>query len=182
MVGRPEGTLLLRRHPVWPARALLVAFCGTTSGGCVSVRVSEVRPGAAPAGQCALAVSVFETRDAERSGALSSRRVVTELWRLDGQSELVHSSAEPRWSIDGLAAGRFELRADTYLDEDGTAHELSSTDHVRFALMAGDRATAHVVLKHPRRVLIGLAIGAGVALVVGTTLFVVNQTIAITSW
>jgi len=95
---------------------------------------------------------------------------------------LVYSSAEPRWSIEGLSVGRFELRAERYLDQHGATQKLRSTDHVRFTLMAGDRATAHVVVEHPKKLLIGLAIGAGVALLVGMTLFVVNQTIAITAW
>jgi hypothetical protein len=54
--------------------------------------------------------------------------------------------------------------------------------HASLSLAAGDAIVAQVVLKHPRRALIGLAIGAGVALVVGARLFVINQTIAITAW
>ena len=174
--------MLARRHLSWPARMLVVTLCGTTSGACVSVRVSKVKPGAVPAGACTLEVSVYETRDAERSGVLAARRVVTELWRLDGTPELVYSSAEPHWSVEGLAVGRFELRAEKYTDERGATRKLDSTDHTRFTLISGDHATAHVVLKHPKRALIGLAIGAGVAMVVGLTLFIVNVTTAITAW
>ncbi|MFH1177165.1 MAG: hypothetical protein V1750_07135 [Acidobacteriota bacterium] len=171
-----------RGWSAWSARVLLVTFSTSGVTGCVSARVARVTPGAVQGGTGVLEVRVFDDRADEDRSAVTGRRIVSELWRLDGTPRLVHTSHEPRYALAGLETGRYELRVEQQLDEQGTTHRLPSADNASFLLAAGDAIVAHVVLKHPRRALIGLAIGAGVALAVGITLFLVNQTISLTAW
>jgi hypothetical protein len=58
---------------------------------------------------------------------------------------------------------------------------MASSDDVEFALGPGDKVLVEVVLKHPKRVLVGAGVGAGVVVVAATVILVVLVG-AMTAW
>ncbi len=161
-------TLSRRR---WVARVLLVLAPQLLLGGCTSVRTVSVTSGGG-GGTGSLTVRVFENRAAERSGTVTVRHVIAELWRLDGRNrELLRELQDASWTVAELAPGRYEVRVRRVVSEDGKSVDLASTDRERLDLEAGQTAVVHVVLKHPKRARVAAAVVGGVLAAVGLMVY-----------
>lgn len=162
--------------------AFLAAALGLPGSGCVSVDATLSPPTSEAAASASVNVTIFDTRAARDSGVPTGRRVVAELWRLGGgKRELVRSVVGALWSQDGLPPARYEVRVEHELGEDGTPRRLRSRDHARFTLAAGQSAEVTVVLRHPRRALVGGSVATGVVIVVGVTVLIVEIVMALTA-
>jgi hypothetical protein len=150
-------------------------------GGCVSVRASRVE-GAAPGSDTAtVAVRVYDSVDDRDAGVLSSRRAVTELSRDERGWTLVRATDEPAWQLSDLPRGRYRVQVERRIDQTGREQRMASSDDVEFTLAAGDEVLVEVVLRHPKRVLVGTGVGVGVVVVAATVALVVLIG-AMTAW
>lgn len=161
---------------------VVLALAGVASlGGCVSVRASRVE-GAAPGSDTAtVAVRVYDSVDDRDAGVLSRRRAVTELLRDEQVWTLVHETDEPAWQRADLPPGRYRVQVERRIDETGRERRLASSDDVEFTLGPGDEVHVEVVLKHPKRALVGTGVGVGVVVVASTVALVVLIG-AMTAW
>jgi len=150
-------------------------------GGCVSVRASRVESAAPGSDTATVAVRVFDSVDDRDAGALSHRRAVTELLRDEQVWTLVHATDEPAWQRADLPPGRYRVQVERRIDETGRERRLASSDDVEFTLGAGDEVLVEVVLKHPKRVLVGTGVGVGIVVVASTVALVVLIG-AMTAW
>ena len=168
--------LLQRPVAIW---ALVIG--GAASSACTSVGVGAVEMRGPGAGGV-VEVRVFDTPRARRANTVSARRILCELWRGQaGAGELVSESAEPRWIATDLPPGTYAVRAARSVDADGTVHRLPSKDTATFAVAPGELVRVDVVLHHPRRVLVGSAIGFG-AVAVATTVGLIIVLGAMSGW
>ena len=149
--------------------------------GCVSVRASKVEGAAADSVTGSVVVRVYDRVDDRDAGVLSRRRAVTELFRDERGWTLVHATDEPAWQLSELPRGRYRVQVERRIDETGRERRMASSDDVEFALGPGDKVLVEVVLKHPKRVLVGTGVGAGVVAVAVTVTLVVLVG-AMTAW
>ena len=161
---------------------VVLALVGVAfQGGCVSVRASRME-GAAPGSDTAtVAVRVYDSVDDRDAGVLSRRRAITELLRDERGWTRVHATDEPAWQLCELQRGRYRVQVKRRIDETGRERRMASSDDVEFALGPGDKVLVEVVLKHPKRVLVGAGVGAGVVVVAATVILVVLVG-AMTAW
>ncbi len=150
-------------------------------GGCVSVRASRVEAAAPGSDTATVVVRVYDHVDDRDAGVLSRRRAVTELLRDEQGWKRVHATDEPAWQLSELPHGRYRVQVERRIDETGHERRMASSDDVEFALGPGDKVLVEVVLKHPKRALVGAGVGAGVVVVAVTVLLVVLVG-AMTAW
>ncbi len=94
----------------------------------------------------ALEVRVYENGSARRHDSLSDRTVTVELYtRGPGPEKLVHRDTAARWTVSGLAPGRYRLLV-WWPDEKG-ARDGSRPSRKRVEVVAGRATVANVVLK-----------------------------------
>jgi hypothetical protein len=150
-------------------------------GGCVSVRASRVEAAAPGSDTATVEVRVYDSVDDRDAGVLSRRRAVTELLREERGWTPVHGTDQPDWQLSELPGGRYRVQVERRIDETGRERRLASSDDVEFALSPGDKVLVEVVLKHPKRVLVGTGVGVGVAVLAATVTLVVLIG-AMTAW
>jgi len=159
-------------------RLVLAVAVAVFLGSCVSVRASKVEGAAAESGTATVVVRVYDSVNDRDAQVLSSRHAVTELLR----DELrVHATDEPAWPLSDLPPGRYRVLVEHRVDETGHEQRMASSDDVTFELGAGEEVLVEVVLKHPKRVLVGAGIGAGVVVVAATVALIVLVG-AMTAW
>lgn len=162
-------------------RAVLALAGSALLGGCVSVSASKIEGAAAASGPATVDVRVYDSVDDRDAGVLSRRRAVTELLRDDRGWQPVHATAEPAWQRADLPPGRYRVQVERRVDESGREQRMGSSDDVEFTVAPGDRVLVDVVLKHPKRALVGAGVGVGVALAAATVTLVVLVA-AMTAW
>lgn len=147
-------------------RLLLVTLAPFALDGCVSVGLSRsVREGAGSANG-EFSVAIYEKASDRDSGRPVPYPVLSELVRVDGPSRaVVARSMAGTWTIGELAAGRYALRTAKKIDEKGDVVPLSGAVEKEFALAAGERVEAKVVLEQVPVLLIVLAVITVVILV-----------------
>ena len=147
-------------------RLLLVTLAPFALDGCVSVGLSRsVREGAGSANG-EFSVAIYEKARDRDSGRPVPYPVLSELIRVDGPSRaVVARSMAGTWTIGELAAGRYALRTAKKIDEKGDVVPLSGAVEKEFALAAGERVEAKVVLEQVPVLLIVLAVITVVILV-----------------
>jgi hypothetical protein len=150
-------------------------------GGCVSVRASRVATAAAGSGTATVTVRVYDSVDDRDAGVLSRRRAVAELLRDEQVWTPVHATDEPAWQLSDLPPGHYRVQVERRIDETGREQRMASSDDVEFEVGPGDKVLVEVVLKHPKRALVGAGVGAGVVAVVLTVTLVVLVG-AMTAW
>ncbi|HVN76890.1 MAG TPA: carboxypeptidase-like regulatory domain-containing protein [Thermoanaerobaculaceae bacterium] len=123
-----------------------------------------VRTGAGADGDTgtgALEVRVYENGSARSRAELTHRRVTVELYTRGGKPErLVHADDAARWSVPGLAPGRYSLRV-WWPDAKGSNSEAQPV-RKRIVVRAGETAVANVVLKDGAKTWLGVGIAVGV--------------------
>ena len=159
-------------------RSVLAVTSLVFLGGCVSVRTSKTPGAAAGSGTGTVVVRVYD-RVADRDARVLSRRhAVTELLR---DERRVHATDEPAWQLSDVPPGRYRIQVARRLDETGRERRMASSDDVTFELGPSEEVLVEVVLKHPKRVLVGAGVGAGVVVTAVTVaLFVLVG--AMTAW
>ena len=146
--------------------ALLVALTPWCLGCATEVHLQRSGVAVAGAGNGRLVVRVFENASARRHEISTRRRVVTELYRVEGKSNtLVHQDSEARWSISDLPPGDYVLQVNSQIDDRGNPQALPSTHKDAFVVRANETAMADVVLNDSRKVWVKVAVG--VVVVVG---------------
>ncbi|MFN7986881.1 MAG: hypothetical protein U0529_05380 [Thermoanaerobaculia bacterium] len=147
-------------------RVLLVSLAPFALDGCVSVGLSRsVREGA-PSGTGEVGVAIYQKASDRDSGSPVAYPVLSELIRVDGASRtVVARSMAGTWTIGELAAGRYVLRTAKKIDDNGNVVPLSGPVEKEFALAAGERVEAKVVLEQVPVLLIVLAVITVVILV-----------------
>jgi len=146
-------------------RGLAVLLVGAMAGsGCVSVGIRRPEQPAGQAALCAVEVDVYESLKDREAGRLTTRAIVSELWRKgkDGKTP-VRESREAHWSVTDLEPGTYIVRVKRWADGSGAEHRLPSSDSNGFAVEAGKIVRVEVVLKHPRRVVVAVVAVAVVA-------------------
>jgi hypothetical protein len=73
------------------------------------------------------------------------------------------------------------VQVERRIDQTGREQRMASSDDVEFTLAAGDEVLVEVVLRHPKRVLVGTGVGVGVVVVAATVALVVLIG-AMTAW
>jgi len=149
------------------APLLLVTLAPFALDGCVSVGLSRsVREGTGPAtGE--LAVGIYQKASDRDAGRPVSFPVLVELLRVDGATRtVVARSMAATWTIGELPPGRYALRAAKKVDDRGDVVPLSGPVEKEFALAAGERVEAKVVLEQVPVLLIVLAVITIVILVI----------------
>jgi hypothetical protein len=139
-------------------------------GGCVSVRASKAPGAVAGSGTATVVVRVYDRVDDRDARVLSRRHAVTELLR---DERRVHATDEPAWQLSELPPGRYRVRVERRIDETGHEQRMASSDDVTFELGPGEEVLVEVVLKHPKRVLVGTGVGAGIVVVAATVTLVI---------
>jgi len=145
---------------------------------CVSVRASKATGAAAGSGTATVVVRVYDRVDDRDARVLSRRHAVTELLR---DERRVHATDEPAWQLSELPPGRYRVQVERRIDETGREQRMASSDDVTFELGPGEEVLVEVVLKHPKRVLVGAGVGAGI-MVAAVTLTLVVLVGAMTAW
>jgi hypothetical protein len=169
----------VQRHPIGKAVLALVGIA--LPGGCVSVHASRVEDATPGRETATVVVCVYDSVDDRGSGLLSRRHAVTELLRDEQGWARVHSTDEAAWQRSDLPPGRYRVQVERRIDEHGHERRLASSDDVEFVLGPGDEVLVEVVLKHPKRALVGTGVGIGVVVVAATVTLVVLIG-AMTAW
>lgn len=129
------------------AAVVLVAVIPWCLGCASEARRPQPAAASRAGGTGSLEMSVFENRDDARHDLTAHRTVITELYRVDGQARmLVRRVTEPRWTLSGLAPGRYELRAALPADGDDEARPQPAAYVRDLTIHAGESTTADVVL------------------------------------
>jgi hypothetical protein len=140
--------------------ALLVALAPWCLGCATEVHLQRSGVAAAGDGNGRLVVRVFENASARRREIGTRRRVVTELYRVEGKSKnLVHQDSEARWSISDLPPGDYVLQVTTWTDDRGQAQARPSTYKDAFVVRANETTMADVVLDDSSKVWVKVAVG-----------------------
>jgi hypothetical protein len=102
-----------------------------------------------------------------RAGTLTSRRIVSELVRIDVNPEQrIYRGVEPTWTRTDLSPGRYRLTAVAVADEGAPEKDLPNQDSERFRLRAGESVRAAIVIKEaPVGLIAGLS-GGVLALII----------------
>ncbi len=143
------------------AGLLLVALAPLALDGCVSVGIRRRAAGGSEAGE--VAVSVYR-KTAERDAGLPvAFPVLSELQKVeDGARTTVARSMASSWSVPGVPPGRYVLRVARKIDEHGDVVPLKKPYSREFAVAAGERVEAAVVLE---KVPVGWIVLAAVTIV-----------------
>jgi hypothetical protein len=127
--------------------ALLVALAPWCLGCATEIRLQRSAVAVAGDGNGRLLVRVFENASERRRGVSTRRRVVTELYRVEGKSNrLVHQDSEARWSVSDLPPGDYMLQVNSWVDDQGNAQALPSKFKEAFVIRPNETAMADVVL------------------------------------
>lgn len=128
------------------AGLMLVALAPLALDGCVSVGIRRSAAGGAEAGE--VAVFVYR-KTAERDAGLPvAFPVLSELQKVeDGARTTVARSMASSWSVPGVPPGRYVLRVARKIDEHGDVVPLKKPYSREFAVTAGERVEAAVVLE-----------------------------------
>ncbi len=149
----------------------LLLIAATATGGCVSVRARSAEPVAGQGSLGSVEVNIYDTASARKSGVRSARSIVSELLRREGYRKIdAREFREACWTAADLPPGTYTVRVRHRFDEHGTKHRLLSSDQATFVLAGGERVRVDVVLSHPKRVLVGTAVGVGVVAVLAIVL------------
>lgn len=130
------------------ARLLLLAWAPLALDGCVSVGLSRSALEAPGAPAAELDVSIHRTVDDRDAGVPVTHPVLCELIRVEkGARTTVARSMAAAWALGDLPPGDYVLRAAKKIDADGNVVPLKGTFERAFALRAGERVQAKVVLE-----------------------------------
>lgn len=144
--------------------ALLVALAPWCLGCATEIRLQRSAVTVAGDGNGRLLVRVFDNGSARRHEISTRRRVVTELYRVEGKSNnLVHQDSEARWSISDLPPGDYVLQVSSQIDDRGNPQALPSTYKDAFAIRANETTMADVVLSGGSKVWVKVAVVVVVA-------------------
>ncbi|HYN40308.1 MAG TPA: hypothetical protein VE129_00915 [Thermoanaerobaculia bacterium] len=158
---------ILQRSRGFVVQLLLVGLAPLALDGCVSVGLARSVRDGGDSGSGAVAVSVYQTTGDRDSGVPVPHPVLAELTRTEnGVRTTVARSMSSSWSLDGLPPGRYVLRTSKKIDENGDVVPLKGPVEKEFALQAGERVEAKVVLERVPVLLIVLAVITIVFLVV----------------
>ncbi len=150
------------------AARLLALFLAFQLSGCFSVQTQSQKRGRPEAG---VTVIIFADDAARRRGEPGPPGVLSELeYKDQGRWQPVFRSLEPRWTLAGLAPGRYRLRFPARLDEHGKIVPLSEKPK-KFTLQAGEMVQVQAVLEH-----------LPVALVVAGVVVVAVVAVALSKW
>lgn len=141
--------------------ALLVALAPWCLGCATEIRLQRSVVAVAGDGNGRLLVRVFENRSERRREVSTHRKVLAELYRIEGKSsKLVRQQSDPRWSVSGLPPGDYVLQVNSWIDDQGKAQTLPSKFHKAFVIRANETAMADVVLNDSSKVGVKVAVGA----------------------
>ncbi|MBK9090969.1 MAG: hypothetical protein IPL90_18800 [Holophagales bacterium] len=127
---------------------LLVALAPLALDGCVSVGLARsVRDGGASrTGE--IGVAIYKTTGDRDSKTPVSHPVLAELTRIEnGVRTTVARSMSSSWELRDLPPGRYVLRTSKKIDGNGNVVPLKGPVEKEFALQAGERVEASVVLE-----------------------------------
>ncbi len=124
----------------------LVVSLGATS--CVTTDIARTSRGLSPTSD--ISVSVCGTASIAHSHSLVATPVHTRLLRLDDGSTLVHDSLNSRWSLSGLAAGRYRLEVLGWQRQDGRVIRFRSPPTETFFVRPSQHVELHVILSDKR--------------------------------
>lgn len=147
--------------------ALLVALAPWCLGCATEIRLQRSAVAIGGDGNGRLLVRVFENASDRRREVSTRRRVVTELYRVEGKpNKLVRQASEARWSISDLSPGDYVLQADSWIDDQGNAQALPFKFKTAFVLHANETAMADVVLNDSSKVWVKVAVWVAVGVAV----------------
>ena len=136
----------LPRAPV--VLLLLVSLAPLALDGCVSVGLARSMREGAAGGSGEVAVAVYRTTDDRDSARPVPYPVLAELARVEASGRtVVARSMAATWTLGELPAGRYVLRTSKKIDEHGDVVPLKGSVEKEFALAAGERVEASVVLE-----------------------------------
>lgn len=155
----------LRRR--WGVRLTLLLTAPLWLDGCVSVGINRSKREGQDPGAATLEVRIYETPSDLRRGALTSRKIVSELVRADVSPEQrIYRGIDPTWTRSDLSPGRYRLTAVAVLDETTAEKPLPNQDSERFRLRAGESVTAAILLKRaPIGAIAGVSAGVAAAII-----------------
>ncbi len=91
----------------WAGVSVLALLAPVFLDGCVSVGISRSRPPASKRPAGGLDVKIYETSADRRQGTPSTRKIISELVRIDVKPEQqIYRVTEATWSLDDLPPGR----------------------------------------------------------------------------
>ena len=169
------------RIPARLVRAALLAALAPWCAGCATeIHLRQSAGVVEGGGGGRLLVRVFESRS-DRSHDLSThRRVVAELYRVEGNAEkLVREEKEPCWSVPDLAPGDYVLQVGRWVDDKGVVQKLRHSQDEAFVIRANETTVADVVLRDPRKAWIGVGIGVGVVVGVAIVNSQINRSMSL---
>jgi hypothetical protein len=116
--------------------------------GCLSVGIQSLGPPSPGVESGSLQVSVSQHRLRDGNGAAPEHPFIAELSRVDGREPIaIRESSESRWSIDGLAPGKYRIRVASFVDDGGKTRPLSSPIQKTFRIRPGETVSAEIVAK-----------------------------------
>jgi hypothetical protein len=147
---------------------ILIAFVTATSNGCVSIDLSR-SPAAGSPESGSVDVRVYDRPSDLDGKKLTSRRIATELVRLENGKEIpVTQSTDASWRLEGLEAGHYKLRVTGEIDEAGQLKKLANREAESFHLKPGQNVRVDVVVKKfPFGPVFGPVVGVGLAIGIG---------------
>ena len=169
------------RIPARLVRAALLAALAPWCAGCATeIHLRQSAGVVEGGGSGRLLVRVYESRS-DRSHDLSThRRVVAELYRVEGKAEkLVREEREPRWSVPDLPPGDYVLQVGRWVDDAGVVQKLRHSQAEAFVIRANETTVADVVLRDPRKAWIGVGIGVGVVVGVAIVNSQINRSMSL---
>jgi hypothetical protein len=154
--------------------ALLTALAPWCLGCATEIRLQRSAVAVAGDGNGRLLVGVFENRSERRREVSTHRKVLAELYRVEGKSsKLVRQESESRWSVSDLPPGDYVLQVNSWIDDQGNAQALPSTYKDAFVIRANETAMADVVLNDSSKVWVKAAVG--VVVVVAAAFWSVHE-------
>jgi hypothetical protein len=127
---------------------LLAALAPFALDGCVSVGLARSLRDGGESGTGEVSVAVYRTTGDRDSGVPVHHPVLAELTRIEnGTRTTVARSMSSSWSLGDLPPGRYALRTSKKIDENGDVVPLKGPIEKEFALRAGERLEAKVVLE-----------------------------------
>jgi hypothetical protein len=154
--------------------ALLTALAPWCLGCATEIRLQRSAVAVAGDGNGRLLVRVFENRSERRREVSTHRKVLAELYRVEGKSsKLVRQESESRWSVSDLPPGDYVLQVNSWIDDQGNAQALPSSFQKTFVIRANETAMADVVLNDSSKVWVKVAVG--VVVVVAAAFWSVHE-------
>lgn len=127
---------------------LLVALAPFALDGCVSVGLARSVRDGGEAGKGEVGVAVYQTTGDRDSKRPVNHPVLAELTRIEnGVRTTVARSMSSSWALRDLPPGRYVLRTSKKIDGNGDVVPLKGPVEKEFAVEAGERVEASVVLE-----------------------------------